>query len=283
MARQSLARRVHALLDRPGLRPAMAPLGSAFMSRARGQQCRVRRADDHWVHTYADGVVPFATIGGPSPAQMDADTRDLWFWTYVPQAGDTIIDVGAGVGEECLTFSRLAGPSGRVLAFEAHPDTLRWLGRMIQLNGLDNVTALNLAVADEPGELRISSHDPTSLGNTVVNQAEEEDGIRVRADTLDNILDEQGVEVVDFLKMNIEGAETLALEGAARTLSRTRSICVSCHDFVADQGGPDQMRTRTTVVEQLRAAGFDVSLRDDPRPYVRDYVYGSRDGVRGPA
>ena len=56
--------------------------------------------------------------------QMDvyaADTNDYWLQHYRPQEGDVIVDVGAGRGEDTVTFSRAVGQTGRVIAIEAHP------------------------------------------------------------------------------------------------------------------------------------------------------------------
>jgi hypothetical protein len=58
------------------------------------------------------------------------------------------------------------------------------------------------------------------------------------------------------------------------TLRTARRVVVSCHDFVADDGGDPAMRTYEDVEAILRATGRRLSGRpDDPRPWVRCYVY----------
>jgi hypothetical protein len=75
--------------------------------------------------------------------------------------------------------------------------------------------------------------------------------------------------------MNIEGAERLALPGMGAMLHKTKNICISCHDFLADEGGPNELRTKADVVAFLKQNGFVISLREsDGRSNVRDYVYG---------
>lgn len=83
--------------------------------------------------------------------------------------------------------------------------------------------------------------------------------------------------IVDYQKMNIEGAELPALEGMGLTLGITRHVCISCHDYMADAGGDHATRTKDGVRRILEERGFTISARpNDPRPWVRDYLYGTR-------
>ncbi|HEY2460768.1 MAG TPA: FkbM family methyltransferase, partial [Candidatus Acidoferrum sp.] len=82
---------------------------------------------------------------------------------------------------------------------------------------------------------------------------------------------------IDFLKMNIEGAERFALPGMESMIAHIRHICVACHDFRSNLGHGENFRTRAFVEEFLSNHGFTiVSRRDDPRDYVRDHVFGLR-------
>jgi len=93
--------------------------------------------------------------------------------------------------------------------------------------------------------------------------------------TLDYIFQSLELPQVDFLKMNIEGAERLALSGMGAMVQKTKNICISCHDFLANEGGPNELRTKADVIAFLKQNGFVVSLREsDGRCNVRDYVYG---------
>jgi hypothetical protein len=81
---------------------------------------------------------------------------------------------------------------------------------------------------------------------------------------------------IDLLKVNIEGAEVAALRGLGPLLAKTRYLCIACHDFLADEGGPETLRTKAAVCELLIGHGFDVQTRDDaPDPWTRDCVYGT--------
>ena len=88
-------------------------------------------------------------------AQYVADTNEYWLYQYRPSPGEVIIDVGAGRGEDALTFSRAVGKNGRVIAIEAHPVSFAILQNFCRLNGLTNVIPLHVAVMDKPGAVRI--------------------------------------------------------------------------------------------------------------------------------
>jgi hypothetical protein len=82
---------------------------------------------------------------------------------------------------------------------------------------------------------------------------------------------------IDYLKMNIEGAERFALPGCREALSRARYVTVAAHDFRAARGEGEDFRTLAMVREFLSGAGFELVTRDeDPCYYVPYHVHGFR-------
>jgi hypothetical protein len=94
----------------------------------------------------------------------------------------------------------------------------------------------------------------------------------------DDLAEEHGIERIDFLKMNIEGAERRALPGCEEALRRARFVCIAAHDFRADRGEGDAFRTLDFVKQFVSGAGFEIVMRDDPRYYVPYHVHGVRRG-----
>ncbi|WP_176308555.1 FkbM family methyltransferase [Micromonospora sp. NBS 11-29] len=177
-------------------------------------------------------------------------------------------------------FSRLVGEHGRVVAIEAHPRTFRCLRRAVGLNGLTNVTLLPCAVVEEAGPVRLDEHEQTHLRNAVTSAGS--GTIEVPGRTLAEIMSTLGLDRVDLLKMNIEGAELPALRGSTDALRSVRNLAVSCHDFLADEPGREWQRTFKGVTELLHEAGFSIRTRpDDPRPWMPYYVYASRPPTTG--
>ncbi len=207
-----------------------------------------------------------------------AASEDFWFHRYQPRPGDTIVDVGAAAGEDALVFSRAVGEAGRVIAIEAHPRTFSYLEKVCRWNSLANTTCLLCATMDRSCTVEIEDREKF-ISNTVLQLAAESGARRleVRGETLDRLLSEQGVTEIDFLKMNIEGAERLAIDGMQESLANSRHVCIACHDFRADRGEGEAFRTRDYIAQRLEAQGFRLTRReDDPRPYVRDHIYASR-------
>ena len=209
---------------------------------------------------------------------MARNLKDFWLYAYDLQVGDVVVDIGAGDGDEAAIFSQMVGRSGRVVAIEAHPRSFQRLVKTIETNQLKDVTALNVVVTDSAGDARISD-GTNSLANHILSS----DGIRVPAVTLDEALDSVGVTQPDLIKMNVEGAEVLALRGARRALKDAKNWAVSCHDFLSGGNAGNALCTHRQVRDIL--AGAYLSLlppRDDGREPVPSYVYASRLGTSAP-
>ena len=258
-------------LDRPGRRLLLTVPGSLWVTFKYRSPCLVYWRDDAWIHHYRGAKIPHKSLGRAAPPDVfTAEARDLLVYGYTPQPGDAVIAVGAGIGRETLLFSRLVGDRGRVVALEAHPQTYRRLASLCRVNRLDNVTPLQVAASDRDGTATISD-DEHYLQNTMLTA----EGIEVPARRLDSLAAELGITQIDLLTMNIEGAERLAIRGLGEIMGSIRNVCISCHDFLADEGGSDELRTKALVRGFLIEHGFAVRGRDDAtEPWTRDYLYG---------
>ena len=279
-------------LDHPGGRFILAKAASASAQRITRSDVQIAYHQGQWtrrIGASVESVGPnFAYTREVFRSWRDrieayaAETRDYWLRFYEPKEGDTIIDVGAGQGEDALTFSRLVGKTGRIIAIEAHPLSFKALKKFCQLNELSNVTPVHLALMDKPGEVRIIESE-SWMENRVTSNGEPGSSMAAPAGTLDDLCRKLGIREISFLKMNIEGAERYALPGAEKTMPHIRHICVACHDFRADQGHGEEFRTRSFAERILANEGFAIEDRaDDPRDYIRDQIWGRRSSKRNP-
>jgi FkbM family methyltransferase len=135
-------------------------------------------------------------------------------------AGDVVIDAGACWGDTALYFADLVSgsPRGQVYSFEFSPNSLAVLERNLDLNGTlaERIHVVNNALWDRSGdELSFQA-----LGQlTTVEHGGE---LRVRTVTVDAFVEQAAIDRVDWVKMDIEGAELPALRGAEATLRRDR-------------------------------------------------------------
>lgn len=281
----SLKRNIVNFLDREGGRALLGKVTTYLARRELGREVRVFHDGRLWIHHVNSTFFPddrrFRYYGSSFkdwaelPSRYMRDAEDYWFRRYHPREGDTILDVGAGRGEDSFAFSRAVGSSGRVVAIEAHPQTYELLEGFCRLNRLENTSLLNVAVMDKQGEISMVESDDWRANAVATDETSGD--VRVTATTIDRICSELVIKRVDFLKMNIEGAERYALPGMKSMLGSTTAICVACHDFLADRGLGESYRTKQFVEQFLVGHGFrTVSYPEDARDYVRCHVFAFR-------
>jgi FkbM family methyltransferase len=189
-------------------------------------------------------------------------TRE-WIETLLREGG-TFFDVGAHVGFYSLVAARRVGERGRVYAFEPEPDNFRLLGENIAENGFGNVVAISAAVCDRPGrgEMYVSwqGNDRHSLfrnpGSPIAERR-----VAVETTTLDAFAEALGWPAIDLVKMDIEGAEPLALAGMGKVIRRSPKLrmIVEFSPGMLEAGGERPER----FLETLAGHGFDLFVIED--------------------
>jgi FkbM family methyltransferase len=131
--------------------------------------------------------------------------------------GMIFFDIGANAG----FFSLLASARCRqVCAFEPLPSNLRRVRQNIEINRLKNVVVIENAVGDRGGSATLYVPEGDNSGLASLNPRPNARKIAVPVITLDHFVGDQGLERVDVMKIDIEGAEVLAFEGGRKLLSR---------------------------------------------------------------
>jgi FkbM family methyltransferase len=153
---------------------------------------------------------------------------------FTPKEGDIVIDIGAHIGRYTITSSKQIGNTGKVVAIEADPDNFELLKRNIALNNLTNVLPLNYAVFSTRTRIKLYEQSASAKYNSVMltRAAKTKNYVEVNADTLDSILKHNGINQVNWIKIDVEGAEFEVLKGSAETLSRENiSLLVEVHNI----------------------------------------------------
>lgn len=151
---------------------------------------------------------------------------ELAYLEEVLSPGNVFIDVGANFGVYTLVASKLVGAAGKVFALEPTAQSFAILGQNVALNHSANVRAFQVALTQTRGKAWLyHGWDPVgnSLGMDPLcgNQGEE-----VQTESLDNLLEENGIDRVDVIKVDVEGAEELVLRGATRTITTNRPVVI---------------------------------------------------------
>jgi len=131
--------------------------------------------------------------------------------------GDVVIDLGANIGYHTLKFSRIVGDTGKVYAFEPDPNNFKLLEKNIKENNCKNVIAYQKAVCEKKGQVKLNIWKGNFGGNSIYNDKNIQEKKQVIVESI--VLDDYFVnEKVDFMKIDIEGAEFSALKGAKNIL-----------------------------------------------------------------
>lgn len=143
--------------------------------------------------------------------------------------GNVFVDIGANIGYHAIHAARIVGASGRVLAFEPNPRVRERLLANIALNAIDTITVLPIALSDRAGTVQFYPDAGGNTGSGSLRRSPDSDvPIEVEVDTLDAVLARTGVDAVAALKIDIEGAELLALRGMGQLLARPDAPVVIC-------------------------------------------------------
>ena len=268
-----------------------------------------------WCDPFADRVVArsFLVNGGYEELLLAALPRLL-------RSGEAMIDVGACYGHVALAAARCVGPTGRVLALEPNPDALAFLRR--NAAAAPNLKVLPLAAADRAGELVLNvdgvnfgatsllpasaeavaqlpvlSLAPGRWGQAEVVPPEPRRAVTVRTAPLDEVVASEGVRPA-LVKLDVEGAEALVLDGAAGLLAgHPAPVWIVEHSLLVGPPGSsaavfDRFRAQGYRAFRFEAAGgaeavrFQEVARSEEAPAHCNLVFVRAEGVErlaGPA
>ncbi len=235
-------RRLRSIPPQPAVAPTLRP--PVYMGNNRALLCTTNHCK-MYVDTTDLLIAPWLLMHG----EWEPEETELVKKLVRP--GDVFVDVGANLGYYTLLAIRVG--ASQVYAFEAQSSTYELLGKNVIINWMSNVVRCeNLAVFSQTTDLdffvRNSYPGNSSIGVTSSDQLakwfDTTTRVKVRAVSLDDYFaDKPGK--IDVLKVDVEGAEPAAFEGARRILSQNRDIKILC------EWSPDQMATAKQNPERL--------------------------------
>lgn len=140
--------------------------------------------------------------------------------------GNIVVDAGAGCGIYTVAAAKLVGNAGRVIAFEPSARLALVLKHNIKLNGLNNVRLYCEALSNREGHARLYHHCRCVAYSISPGDSNKTRFDEVTTTTLDSMLEREGIDRIDFLKMDIEGAEELALRGGKSLFAKSHPVII---------------------------------------------------------
>ena len=219
------------------------------------------------VITLPDGQKFFIDIISPVKRHLffanKYEERDTQIFQRMVKSGDYFFDVGSSFGWYSILASGLVGMSGKVFAFDMVPDIIQEFKNNISLNKLDdNIVIENTALGEKDGIVDYLYSPNTEMGNFQLEMLK--DGHKelntktlktgkTKITSLDRYVEENAIHRVDFIKVDIDGAEVPFLRGARKTLSSKKPAIII---EVSERGQKAQGHSCQEIFYELSQLGY---------------------------
>ena len=200
------------------------------------------------------------------------------FWKlkepYIPEQiiekfsspGNTVMDIGANIGEWTLRMANKVGHTGRVFSFEPIPVINQSLNKTLRINNLSQVILSQVALDSRSGDSEFTIpldeneraiHGESRLGTeegnwNIYTEVKNTKSIKVKTITLDQFSSEKSLDRLDFVKIDVEGKEVQVLEGGQETFSRFTPALIL-------EVGCEEEKDRKRIAELLRSWGYSIA------------------------
>lgn len=193
--------------------------------------------------------------------------ENILFKYYLPTGNDFVLDLGAGYGEEAV-YLHAKSANVRYLGVEAQPVIYECLANTFHRIG-NNFRASPYAISESTSLKFISQFSYASVGEIP------EGYIEVPTMPWNDFIEHYGIDEIDLLKMNIEGAEKEVIQQIT-DFSFIKRFVISCHDFRANNGEGEWYRSRAVVESRLREQGYVIRSFTCGIPWADDWIFAER-------
>jgi len=193
--------------------------------------------------------------------------ENLVYKHYLPGAGDVVVDLGAGYGEEALYLAQRSR-GFRYIGVEAQPVIYECLANTFNDAG-EEFVAVPYVITDSDMVRFFSQRSYAAVGT--VPRAY----IEVPTISWEDFLKRYAITQIDLFKMNIEGAEKEVLQGIS-DFSIIRRFIISCHDFRANKNEGEWYRSKEIVTGILIREGYKIKTFDYGINWADDWIYAER-------
>ena len=231
---------------------------------------KIFKKNNLWIHQFEDKyLINFHPILNFTKFK---NIYNFFCKKYTPKKNDIIIDVGSGLGQELLYFSRKIGNKGKVFAIESDPRLFKVLNEIILLNDLKNVYLFN-SFFYKKNNLKVKSRlHPTNewMSNSIYSSKGK--FFKTKTITIDSIIKKHNLKKINFAKFNIEGSEVNLLSGNDNFLKQCQNICISCHDFINKK----EYKTFHKVKRILEKKNFKIQKNLSKNNIQKYFIYAKK-------
>jgi FkbM family methyltransferase len=228
------------------------------------QFCKTNQLETQIESPWYNDLKLYLNLGNDLSSQLFVsgcyEPNEFFFLNQILLPGMTFVDAGANDGIYSLFAAQAVGTEGLVLAIEPSRREFENLQNNIKLNAIANIKPLQLALSDFDGSaaLKLANYEhagQNTLGDFIYEGVASPEVETTAVRQLDNLLKEMGIERVDVIKMDVEGAEFSVLQGA-------RSILENCHPLLllelSDLALQNQGSSAAAVLKFLREMGYEI-------------------------
>ena len=233
---------------------------------------RIIQTNPFFIYNIDDYYLPTESLfWNITKDQLSINNQNIGLKYFNLQKGNGLIDIGAGFGEDLVTYVDLFGEDGHLICIEPLPQAHFALSQLVKFNQYNNVDIYSYALSDKNEKVFLNSTDDYEA--TFITKSHKNgtyvDGIR-----FDALMEKINYKEIDFIKVNIEGAERFLLEDAfVPYFKRIKHLAIACHDFRYSKENNDFFKTKSLVIDFFKKHNFKIKQQNTGEDWIDDWVY----------
>ena len=181
---------------------------------------------------------------------------ELKIFQSLLRPGMCVLDLGANIGLYSMVAAKAVGPEGRVVAVEPDERNCRFVEKTAKYNGFQNLTLVCKAVSDKTGGGKLYLCGDNKADHRIYDNNNLREAVEIELTSVDDLRKEKGIVKVDVMKMDIQGAEAMALRGMKTVLKANHDIRIIMELWpwgISQTGGQ-----ALDVLHEIRDLGFNI-------------------------
>jgi FkbM family methyltransferase len=190
------------------------------------------------------------------------ESETINFCKKAMKNGDFIFDIGANIGFHTLVFNSLVTPKGKVISFEPEDSNFNKLTNNISINNISNsISLIKKAASDKNETLKLYLAKDNNLGAHSIFERDElsKEFLEIPAIKIDDFVIENKIEKIDFIKIDVEGAEMQVIKGMTETIKRLKpTFIIEFNNFILEKIGSSSYELKNYIISSFSYSAFKI-------------------------